>query len=289
MAKINAFILAVVIGLCTVACERPAPHSAKKPVVLVTLSPYAFFVKQLAADLIDVETLIPEGANPHIYEAPPQAVAKHQGASLWFYLGENFDKKMLQFLKENPSAPKAINLTTGVALIGETCGCSHHHEEESDLHLWMSPKVMKHQISVMTSALKDILPEHSDLLTEREHQVLERLDALDARITASLSTKHGSTLLVSHPAFAYFCRDYGLHQLSIEVEGKEPKPLDLHQIIDRAKQEHVELIITEPQHSNKGAIALGELLSLPLHEINPYAENYIDMLEQLTQIISHAK
>lgn len=287
MGKINAFILAIVVGLCAVACQRSTAKSAQKPVVLVTLSPYAFLVKELADGLVDVETLIPEGANPHIYEAPPQAVAKHQGASLWFYLGENFDKKMLQFLKENAAAPRAINLTAGIDLIGEECACEHHHEEGKDLHLWMSPKVVKHQVAMMADVLRQTLPEHSSLLTEREEKLLQTLDALDARISTTLAAKQGTTLLVSHPAFAYFCRDYGLQQLSIEVEGKEPKPLDLHRIIQQARDEKVGVIITEPQHSNKGAVALGEFLNIPIHEINPYAENYIDTLEQLSQLIAH--
>jgi zinc transport system substrate-binding protein len=34
-------------------------------------------------------------------------------------------------------------------------------------------------------------------------------------------------VLVSHPAFGYFCKDYDLEQISIEVEGKEPRPKDV--------------------------------------------------------------
>ena len=45
--------------------------------------------------------------------------------------------------------------------------------------------------------------------------------------------RKGMTLMVFHPAWGYFCRDYGLRQVAVEVEGKEPKPAQMKALMAR--------------------------------------------------------
>ncbi|MEN9344386.1 MAG: hypothetical protein RLZZ453_1173 [Chlamydiota bacterium] len=283
------FYLWVILLCAFTGCQKKeSVAKEERPIVLVTLSPYASLVKSLAEDLVQVETLIPEGANPHLYEAPPQAVEKHRGAALWLYVGENFDKRMLQVLKESGSQIRAINLAQGVDLIGE-CGCHYHAESSQDLHIWMSPQIVKRQITTIKEALIDLCPESASLLKERAQLLSEQLEQVHLSIHERLKEKQGAVLLVAHPAFAYFCREYGLEQLSIEIEGKDPRPQDLERLVDRLHLSPAQVIVTEPQHSSKGAEALGAHLNIPLQEINPYAENYFFTLEQLTNLIAHDK
>lgn len=269
-------------------CQSKETPKRERPIVLVTLAPYAAVVKALAFDLVQVETLIPAGANPHLYEAPPQLVAKHQGAALWLYVGESFDKRMLQFLKESGSSIRTVNLAQGVDLIGE-CHCHHYHQDSQDLHIWMSPIIVESQVHTIAAALKEIVPTAAVLLEEREQALSHKLQQMHQSIAERLQVKQDRVLLVSHPAFAYFCREYGIEQLSIEVEGKEPKPFDLQQLIEQAQAKGAHVIITEPQHSSKGAEALSRLLHLPIQEVDPYAEDYFNTLEQLTSLISYDK
>lgn len=286
------FLCAIVATLffltsCQIKSTEKQPE--QKPIVLVTVAPYAHFVKEIASDLVQVETLIPEGANPHMYEAPPQAVEKHQTASLWLYLGENFDKKMVQFLHERGSSIDTLNLAEGIELIHDTghTSCHHQYAEAQDLHVWMSPRIVKIQLEKITEKLIHLLPEKEEMLTQNKTHLLEKLTALDTELTQALSGKRGSTLLVAHPAFAYFCKDYALEQLSIEIAGKEPKPADLTHLLEHAKELAIPFIITEPQHSDRGAQAIASLLHIPTKEINPYAENYFDTLSQLSTLIAH--
>ena len=90
------------------------------------------------------------------------------------------------------------------------------------------------------------------------------LDVLVKEITALLFSKKGSAILVSHPAFSYFCQDYDLTQLSIEIEGKDPLPQNVTSILKKAREYKVATIIIEPQYSDKGAQLIAECLKLPL-------------------------
>src|SRR5690348_7322246 len=86
------------------SCEVKEKPNSGKPTVLVSVPPYAYFVKKIAQDAVEIETLVPAGTNPHIYEATPQEVQRHQNAALWIYLGESFDKKIFKFFQtvKNP-------------------------------------------------------------------------------------------------------------------------------------------------------------------------------------------
>lgn len=276
--------------LLLTACQHSPPPQAlqdKKPTVLVSLAPYAYVVKKLSADLVEVETLVPSGANPHIYEAPPKKVEQHRKAALWVYIGENFDKKMLQFLKENQTGILTVDVAEGIELLEpqDTC-CEHHHHDSRDLHLWMSPPIVKIQAQKIALALITLLPDKKELIEENLHSFLQELDELDTTLAALLAPKKGSSILVSHPAFAYFCKEYGLHQLSIETAGKEPKPQDINQLLTHAKGKQVKTVITEPQHSNRGAEAVADLLGIQTQMVDPYTEDYADNLLNLAKMIA---
>lgn len=283
--KILVCLLILLVSV--VGCNRPLPQKESKPTVLVSLAPYAYIVKKIAGDLVKVETLIPEGANPHIYEASPQTVQSHQHAALWIYLGEGFDKKMLQFLKETGQEIKTLDLAAGVPLLpgpGQDSCCGHN--EGHDLHIWMSPRLIQAQAEKITEALVEILPQEEVVLRLHLSELLEELDLLHNTLSTLLSSKKGEVVLVSHPAFAYFCQEYGLQQLSVEVEGKDPRPQHVADILAKAKECAIHTIITEPQHSNKGAEAIAARLGIATHRVDPYTENYVENLLLLGEIIA---
>ncbi len=282
--KIVLFILCFMFAA---GCHKTSLPQEKKPTVLVSLAPYAYVVKKLAPQLVEVETLVPTGANPHLYEAPLKKVEQHKKAALWIYLGENFDKKMLQSFKENGSEIQTIDVAQGIELLEEEGSCSAHcHHDSKDLHLWMSPSIVKVQAEKIAQGLIKILPDHKQLIEENLTAFILELDLLDKTLADLLAPKKGSSILVSHPAFAYFCKEYGLHQLSIETEGKEPKPQDIDHLLFHAREGNIETIITEPQHSNKGAEAMAEALGISTQMIDPYTEDYTDNLLNLAKLIA---
>src|ERR1700722_3011873 len=94
-----ALFLAALLPL--VSCGKAQAPKNEKPTVLVSVPPYIYFVEKIAQGLFAVESLVPAGANPHIYEATPKEVQRHQNAAMWFYLGESLDKRILQVLRES--------------------------------------------------------------------------------------------------------------------------------------------------------------------------------------------
>lgn len=89
------------------------------------------------------------------------------------------------------------------------------------------------------------------------------------------------TILVSHPAYAYFCRDYNLTQLSIEFEGKDPMPQQLTKILETARDLKVKKIFIQPQFQNKGAKLIAKELDAELITLDPYSEDYFEMMREI--------
>ncbi len=261
--------------------------------MLVSVPPYAFFVHKIAGDAVRVETLIPVGANPHVYEASPKEVERHQRAALWVYLGEAFDHKVLQFFKKNHQPIQILNITQGIELLSicDEDGLeteAHHctHDDGKDLHIWLSPRLAKIQAQRIASALIDLIPDQSEEFKANLQRLLRELDDLDTRIGHILEPVAGKAILVSHPAFGYFCQDYDLIQLSIETEGKDPLPQHITEILRQAKQYSIQSVLIEPQYSNKGAELLAASLHLKTHLVDPYAENYSENLLTIAQVIA---
>ncbi len=290
---IRIFLL-IFCALFVSSCGKKEPTKSQKPTVLVSVPPYVYFVNEIAKGLVDVETLIPAGANPHIYEATPKEVQRHQNAAMWVYLGEALDKKVLQYFRDMHQKIQIVDVAQRIDLLSycheeeleEKHDHDHCHHEGSDLHIWLSPTLAKQQASSIAIGLMTLMPEHTEQIAVNLHAFLNQLDQLNEEISTLLSPMKGKAILVSHPAFAYFCKDYDLVQLSIEIEGKDPLPRDVIEIVNRAKSYKVQSVLLEPQYSNKGAELIAQSMHLPTHMVDPYAENYSENLLNIAKVIA---
>ena len=85
----------------------------------------------------------------------------------------------------------------------------------------------------------------------------------DSAIKKILSESDRSKgFLVFHPAWGYFAKDYGLGQVSIELEGKEPSPGELIEQLKEAKTLGIKNIWIQPQRSSRMVRSLSESLGV---------------------------
>lgn len=265
----------------------PCKNDKKK--VLVSIPSYIYFVQKIAGDLVEVSSIVPEGANPHLFEPRPSQVSDAYAAHLWLRTGEAFEEKIARVLTHHKTPITIENLTEGFLQSSQTSCCHHdhsdHHCEEQDLHLWMSIKIAKQQAERIKKALVLLMPQQESVL-HSNHQTLDKeLDELFSYIQSRLKPYEGQSIIVSHPAFGYFCQDFGLTQLSIEIEGKDPLPKEITSLLEKASRHGVKAILAQVQHNNNGAVAISKHLNLPYSSIDPYSRHYDQMLLQLTQAI----
>jgi zinc transport system substrate-binding protein len=110
------------------------------------------------------------------------------------------------------------------------------------------------------------------------------LKNLDQYIQAKLKNMPSHTFLVFHPAWGYFARQYGLEQIAIEKEGKEPGPQDLAKTISLAREKGIKLVIVQPQFSKSQAQMIASELGAKIIVLDPLAEDYLDNMEKVANI-----
>ena len=87
--------------------------------------------------------------------------------------------------------------------------------------------------------------------------------------------------MVFHPSWGYFADEYGLRQIPIEIDGKEPTAKELAGIIDFAKEKNIRVIFVQSQFSTGAAERVAESIGGKVVQIDPLAEDYISNLKNL--------
>ena len=89
--------------------------------------------------------------------------------------------------------------------------------------------------------------------------------------------------MVFHPSWGYFARTYGLQQVAAEIEGKDPKPAQLKELIEHAKAESINIIFVQPQFSTKSAQSVAREIGGHLVVADPLAADWLANLRNVAQ------
>jgi zinc transport system substrate-binding protein len=286
--KYASFIF--VISLLTLVFTSCGKKEKSASSVLVSIAPYTYFVNKISGGTLPVQTLVPLNSDPHIFEPTPKQIADISTSTIWFCIGEPFENKILKTLKERSPHLRIVDLSEGLSLIDEE-GHEHsshccHNDEGKDRHIWLSPKLAMGQAKRIAEVMTQLYPEKKELFAQGLRQFLVELEELDREITALLSPCKGEAILVSHPAFGYFCKDYGLVQLSIESEGKDPLPRHITNTLLMAREHHVRSVFLQNQHNNKGATFIAKELQIPLFTVDPYSPDLVHNMRSVAHLIA---
>ena len=102
----------------------------------------------------------------------------------------------------------------------ETSTDTHH----TDPHTWVSPKSALVMAENIKNSLVEVDPEHKDGYEQRFEALKEKLVKLDNEFTSELSKMPKKDIVVSHQAFGYLCRDYGLTRMRLWDSRRTQSP-----------------------------------------------------------------
>lgn len=240
--------------------------------VLVSIAPQKFLVEEIGSDHVSVEVIVPAGASSHSYEPNVRQMSALSKGDIWFRMGESFEDRLVKIF----SKMIIVDQREGIELLG--CRC----HGGSDPHTWLSPRLLKIQAQQIARVLSEYDPDHVTYYQENLTRLENELENLDAEVAAILANAP-RTILVSHPAYGYLCRDYGLKQLPIEMEGREPTPRYLSNLILEARTLHIDKVFLQEQHSVRGGKRIAQELGARYIFLDPYAENIIANLKHIAE------
>lgn len=257
-----------------------------KPTIFVSIAPLKALVSEITGDDFDIEVLVPSGASPESYEPSLRQFAALNNSTLVFSVGLiDFEQNLVSKISDRS---KVIDLSRGVELIEGECSHHHHghqHAHGVDPHIWSSPSTLKVMAANVYEAVHGLYPD-SLKYAVRYDALSERLNTLDAVVSEICANAGHRYFVIYHPALTYLARDYGLEQISVEHEGKEPGAKRIAAIIDRARRDGVKKIFYQSQFPKSVVETIaGDIGAEPV-KIDPLAEDLFDNLERITRLIT---
>jgi len=163
-----------------------------------------------------------------------------------------------------------------------------HHHGLLDPHIWLSPALAKVQAAAMRDALCALDPAGAAEYAANCAVFAAECDDLARDIATLLADLPSRVFMVFHPSWGYFARDFGLTQLAIEGEGKEPSPRELAGLVEEARAHDIRAIFVAPQFSRRTAGVVAREVGAGLVEADPLAGDWADNLRRVARSLAAA-
>jgi zinc transport system substrate-binding protein len=283
---------ATVVGLFLL-CSMSTQLVCAEPVkVFVSILPQKYFVEKLGGDLVDVSVMVAPGASPATYEPKPRQMVALARARIYFGIGVPFEKNWLE--KIGATNPRMLVVHTENGIEKMVMKQEHRHSREGlegpeaerethhgirDPHVWLSPPLVMLQARNILNALLTVDPVHRAVYEQNYKSFIVEIVSLDEEIrTVFAGRGEDLEFMVFHPAWGYFARAYGLEQVAIELEGKEPKPAELERLVHDAREKKVKVVFVQPQFSQQTARTIARAIGGQVAVADPLAPDWCNNL-----------
>ncbi len=261
MKKILTLFLS--LGLFLAGCsnntestEKKGESNQNKLNIYTTVYPLQYFTERIGGNFVEVNTIYPPGADEHSFEPTQKDMINLADSDLFIYIGlglEGFVEKAKTTLKNEKvtmvGAAEEIQIDETEHGVEE----DEHHHGDIDPHIWIDPVYAKDLALSIKQALIDKMPEQKEQFEANYLLLANELDQLHQDFKNMISEAKHKEIIVSHSAFGYWEKRYGLKQISISGlnTSNEPSQKQLQKIIEVAKKYHLKYVFFEQNVNSK--------------------------------------
>ena len=237
---LRKFFLTLTLAALT-ACSAPAsPSTNGLLAVVATTSLIGDVARQIGADRVSVNVLLPIGADPHAFEPRPQDVAALTDADLVLVNGLGLEATLQPLLG---NARTIVTVSDGINALPFA-------EEEGGLdpHVWQDPNNVIVWARNIRDAFAQADPAHADEYASNADAYIAELTALDAWIKEQVAQipEANRKLVTDHEDFGYFTARYGFEQVGAVVPsvstGSAPSAQELAALEDAIRSSGVKAV-----------------------------------------------
>lgn len=267
------FLVLIIFTLAGCKAEENKKKIAEDGIldVYTTVYPLQYFTEEIGKEFVKVQTIYPPGSDEHTFEPSQKDMMKLADSDLFIYVGlglEGFVDKAKQTLKNEevvllPAGENIKHLEEHKAPDDDG-----HHHGDIDPHVWIDPVYAKELAEAIKNELSKQLPTHKEEFEKNYEQLASDLDDLNTRFEALVKNAKHKEIIVSHAAYGYWEKRYGIKQLSISglSSSSEPTQRELKQIIKTAQENDLNYVFLEQNVSTKLAeVVRKEIKAEPLY------------------------
>lgn len=307
-----------ILVLMTAGCGSKQDSTLVEGKVNVVTSFYPLydFAKNIGGEHVNVVNMIPAGIEPHDWSPKSRDIDNASKAQLFLYNGAGLEGWVDDFLDglSAGSKPVTVEVSKGIELIhGNPEEAEEHHEEghdeaegehhdhgDFDPHTWVSPKSALIMAETIMNSLIEADAAHKSDYEANYKAFADKLKQLDAKFASSIAGAPRKEIVVSHQAFGYLCRDYGLTQMPIMglSPDAEPRSQDIVNISKFVKEHDVKYIFFEELVSDTIAKTIADETGAETLVLNPIeglteaeeqkGEDYVSLMETNLQNLMKA-
>lgn len=222
--------------------------------VAVSILPVKYLLDRVGGEYVETVALLPAGADVHSYEPKPLQLVSLSKANIYFSMDIPFEEAWLpRFLAVHPKLkvvkfkeliaeiPNEIENTSIKNNPQSSMGGDvdyRYHDEHSEMHIWLSPVILEKISQVIAITLSTYMPDREVYFQKNYRMLQNELRELDEEILSAAQRlpAEKKIFMVYHPAWECFAQRYGLTQLAIEQDGKEPSPAHLAATFKTARE-----------------------------------------------------
>jgi len=255
--------------------------------VTVSILPLKYFVEKIAGERVEVSVMVKPGASPATYEPTPRQMARLSQSKIYFAVGVPFENVWLEkFAAARPSMhivhtdENIVKIPLAAHSHAAEDHSDEHHPGIQDPHIWLSPPLVRILSETIRDALISIDPAHAYQYRKNYLMWAREISTCDSRIISLLQDRApgNNMFMVYHPSWGYFAKAYGLRQIPIEMEGKEPGPREFAEVLKLAKEKAIKVIFVQPQFSERSAQTVAGEISGTLVKADPLAYRWSENL-----------
>lgn len=262
--------------------------------VAVSLIPQTWLVRKVGGDRVEPVALVAPGESPHTYQPTDAQVSRLMRAVVFFRIGAPFENGPWFQAIQSSGRPKIVDLRQGIVLRDMTEEAPDEHPAADpdatgkDPHIWLSVRLLEIQAATIAQTLGQLDPSHQAEYQRNLESVQRELDALDQAIAKKLAGMRGKSFFVFHPAWGYFADDYGLRQVAIEVEGKDPTDHELTKLQRAARAAGAQIILVQPEISGRAARAVAAATGARVESADPLSADVPASLLKVADLLAGA-
>ena len=205
------------ITLLLSACSPLVTASTvSAPIVLASTTFLADIAQNVAGERLQVESLLPLGADPHSYQTTPQDVAKVADSDLLIVNGADYEHFLKNVLENAGGRRTVIEAVAGIKVRKEAGS-----ENGVDPHLWLDPNNVIIYVENIRDGLSELDPDGAKEYGINAEAYISQLRELDLWIREQVNTipVERRLLVTNHESLGYFAERYGFTVVGTVIPG----------------------------------------------------------------------
>lgn len=262
MKKYNILFLLAILSVAVSCSDRRGPDAGKR-VITVTIEPLRYFTERIAGDRFDVATMVPEGGNPETYEPSARQMVNLSRSVLYVKVGSiGFERTWMKKLEQNAPHAIVVDSSDGISLVKTENGIA-------DPHTWMSTANARIIAGNIYRALVRIDKKDSIYFKKNLDSLVDSINRVDSEVRRLTEKASHRTFLIYHPVLTYYARDFGLTQIPLEEENREPSARQMQSVINRARNGRAKVFFVQKEFANGNITSVAESTGTVMTEIDP--------------------